>query len=86
MDKEKKVLKAVKWKHPVETKDFDSLVKPFPKAETVFEPSGSYGDPLRNRFEELDIPVYRGSPKRTHDAAEVYDGVPSLQLRGQVCP
>ena len=41
------------------------------------EPSGTYGDFLRTYFQEQGIRVYRVSPKRCHDAAEVYDGVPS---------
>ena len=78
MDEKRKVHVTVKWKHPVETESFVSLVKQFPQAETVFEPSGTYGDSLRYLLEQSDVPVYRVSPKRSHDAAEVYDGVPSL--------
>jgi len=78
MDEHRIVHATIKWKHPAETPDFVELVKRFPKAETAMEPSGSYGDPLRYLLEEAKIPVYRISPKRSHDAAEVYDGVPSL--------
>ena len=78
MDEKRKVHANIKWKHPVETVDFVSLVKRFPNAETVLEPSGTYGDPLRALLEKSEVPVYRVSPKRSHDAAEVYDGVPSL--------
>jgi transposase len=42
------------------------------------ESSGTYGDVLRHQLLEHGVPVYRMSGKRTHDAAEVYDGVPSL--------
>jgi transposase len=42
------------------------------------EPSGTYGDALRWQLSLAGIDVYRVSPKRVHDAAEVYDGVPSL--------
>ena len=42
------------------------------------EPSGTYGDALRALFVEAGVWVYRISPKRVHDAAEIYDGVPSL--------
>ena len=78
MDEKRKVLTTIKWKHPEETERFVSLVKQFPSAETVLEPSGTYGDPLRHLLEKSELPVYRVSPKRSHDAAEVYDGVPSL--------
>jgi transposase len=43
----------------------------------AMEPSGTYGDPLRSLLWEAGVPVYRVSAKRSHDAAEVYDGVPS---------
>lgn len=42
------------------------------------EPSGTYGDALRHQLVRLGCVVYRVSPKRTHDAAEVFDGTPSL--------
>jgi len=42
------------------------------------EPSGTYGDALVGQLRRLGVAVYRVSPKRVHDAAEVYDGVPSL--------
>lgn len=46
--------------------------------EVALEPSGTYGDSLPWYLRELGYPIYRVSPKRVHDAAEVYDGVPSL--------
>jgi hypothetical protein len=46
--------------------------------EAVMESSGTYGDVLRHQLLERGVPVYRMSGKRIHDAAEVYDGVPSL--------
>lgn len=46
--------------------------------EAVMESSGTYGDVLRHQLLEHGVPVFRVSGKRTHDAAEVYDGVPSL--------
>lgn len=77
MNNKREVLTTVKWKHPFETEKFVSIIKQFPRAESVLEPSGTYGDPLRYILEKFEIPVYRVSPKRSHDAAEVYDGVPS---------
>ncbi len=78
MNEKREVLTTVKWLHPVQTKEFIGFVKKFQKAEAVMEPSGSYGDPIRYMLEQNSIPVYRVSPKRSHDCAEVYDGVPSL--------
>ena len=43
----------------------------------AIEPSGTYGDPFRALAQSAGLRVYRVSPKRCHDYAEVYDGVPS---------
>jgi hypothetical protein len=48
------------------------------RIEVVMEPSGTYGDSLREVLPALGCGVYLISPKRVHDAAEIYDGVPSL--------
>jgi transposase len=42
------------------------------------EPSGSYGDALRHQLRGLGASVYRVGSKRTHDAAELFDAVPSM--------
>ena len=42
------------------------------------ESSGTYGDVLRHQLVEASVPVFRVGGKRTHDAKEIYDGVPSL--------
>jgi len=44
----------------------------------VLEPSGTYGEPLRAAASERGWAIFLVSPKRLHDAAEVFDGVPSL--------
>ncbi len=72
---------TVKWSHPRETRSFLELVDQLGRAgdvEVAMEPSGTYGDALRHALLKRGWPVFRVSPKRTHDAAEVYDGVPSL--------
>ena len=73
------VILNVKWSHPAETKDLVELVAGLPAAsiEVAMEPSGTYGDALKYQFALRGVPVYRVSPKRSHDAAEVFDGVPS---------
>jgi transposase len=43
----------------------------------AMEPSGTYGDALRQAFRDAGIEVQRVSTKATHDYAEVFDGVPS---------
>jgi len=70
---------TVKWKSPWENRSFVEWLGGLGcrSIEVVMEPSGSYGDPLRRLLWEAGVRVYRVSPKRSHDAAEVYDGVPS---------
>jgi len=43
----------------------------------ALEPSGTYGDVLRQACGDAGIVVHRVSPKAAHDYAEVFDGVPS---------
>src|SRR5712692_5686036 len=43
----------------------------------ALEPSGTYGDPVRQALTDAGLPVLRVSPKAAHDYAEVFDGVPS---------
>ena len=76
---EQEVLVTVKWKSPWEDRTFVEMLGALgcSTIEVAMEPSGSYGDPLRGLLWEAGIGVYRVSPKRSHDAAEVYDGVPS---------
>jgi transposase len=71
----------LKWVHPAESRAFLGLVELLggPKrVEVVMEPSGSYGDAIRAALDRAGVAVFRVNPKRVHDAAEVYDGVPSL--------
>jgi len=78
MDTHRQVLATVKWQHPFETPKFIEFAQKFSKLEVAMEPSGTYGDPIKYQLEKSGITVFRVSPKRSHDAAEVYDGVPSL--------
>lgn len=75
------VLQTVTWKQPHEQGDFVGLVGDLASGASelavVMEPSGVYGDTMRQALLEDGIDVFRVSPKRAKDAAEVYDGVPS---------
>lgn len=79
MGAEGHVYKTIKWKSPGETRLMAELLRGLNngKLEVAIEPSGSYGDAFRHLLWSKAIPVYRVSAKRSHDAAEVYDGVPS---------
>jgi transposase len=43
----------------------------------ALEPTGTYGDPLRQALANAGLQVHRVSPKQASDFAEVFDGVPS---------
>lgn len=71
----------IRWDHPVESPRFMELLREMSsrcEVQTAMEPSSTYGDAIRSVILDAGIPVFRVNPKRTHDAAEVYDGVPSL--------
>ena len=81
MKTDRSVIETIKWVHPQQTREVgEHLLRDLDaqNLEVVMEPSGTYGDALRGYLTGLGLAVYRVSPKRVHDAAEVYDGVPSL--------
>jgi transposase len=75
------VLKTIKWRHPAQTPELiQGLLSSLgtQQLEVVMEPTSTYGDAIRGLFVTHSVAVYRISPKRVHDSAEVFDGVPSL--------
>jgi len=81
MNQDRRVLSTISWKHPFESQLFLNVMLNelrWHSLEVAMEPSGTYGDCLRAQFLDQGIAVYRVSPKRCHDAAEVFDGVPSM--------
>lgn len=74
-----RVLATLKWQHPQSTRPWIAWLSQLPvrRCEVVMEPSGSYGDSLREALQHAGIAVYRVRPKQVHDARELYDGVPS---------
>lgn len=79
MDENRRAIVIVKWAHPTQTRQFVDFLTSLPTERLVaaMESSGVYGDCLRHLLQQSGIDVYRVGAKRTHDAAEVYDGVPS---------
>jgi transposase len=74
-------LVRVKWQHPAETPALLAGLGRLTAAgpvEAVMEATGTYGDALRWQLGQLGATLYRVGAKRVHDAAEVFDGVPSL--------
>jgi transposase len=43
----------------------------------ALEPSGTYGDALRQALSQAKLPLHRVQSKHSHDYSEVFDGVPS---------
>jgi transposase len=80
MKTDRSVIETIKWVHPEQTRELSAhlLALDAQDLEVVMEPSGTYGDALRGYLAGLGLAVYGVSPKRVHDAAELYDGVPSL--------
>ena len=82
MDAKAQVHSTVRWQHPQQSQAWQQMVEGLGAdgrhVQVVMEPSGVYGDALRWSLEQAGIAVFRVNPKRSHDAAEVYDGVPSL--------
>jgi len=81
MKADQSVIETLKWVHPQQSRELVEHLLDDLKCshlEVVMEPSGTYGDALRGYLSERGVSVYQISPKRVHDVAEVYDGVPSL--------
>jgi transposase len=67
-------------KNPEEIADFIRLWAELGRGRELrvaMEPTGTYGDALRQGLFDAGIRVERVSPKVAHDYAEVFDGVPS---------
>ena len=76
------VAEHLRFNHPVQTRQFldllDCLHDRGADLEVVMEPTGTYGDALRVQLLARGVPTFAVSPKRCHDAAEIFDGVPSM--------
>ncbi len=81
MDEGAVVLSTIRWSHPAETSVLVDLMEALrgeaAGVDVAMESSGSYGDALRWQFIQRGFEVHRVSAKKTHDMAEIYDGVPS---------
>jgi transposase len=80
MDESQKVHLTLKWIHPKESQDFVALLRKLAEhhpVEVAMEPTATYSDAMRGQLLMAGFPVYQVHCKRSHDAAEVYDGVPS---------
>jgi transposase len=75
-------LQIVRFEHPTQTRLMLALVDGLRARgvaiTAVMEPTGTYGTVLRHHLVLRDVPVFMIDPKRSHDAALVFDGVPSM--------
>ncbi len=77
------IARLVRFESPMQTRAFVELVVETGRelavsVEALMEPTGTYGDALRALLVARGVSVSMLSPKRVHDAREVFDGVPSL--------
>lgn len=77
------VARLVRFESPTQTRAFVDLVVETGEllavpVEALMEPTGTYGEGLRALLIARGVSVSMLSPKRVHDAREVFDGVPSL--------
>lgn len=80
MGENREVAQTIRWKSPGQVGDVLALLGKVggpERIEVALEPSGTYGDCLIARLQSAGYRVFKVSPKRCHDAAELYDGVPS---------
>jgi len=66
--------------NPLEIGDLMELLLELERGREMvvaLEPTGTYGDPLRQALSDSGLTVHRVSPKASHDYAEIFDGVPS---------
>jgi hypothetical protein len=80
MRADRQKLATIKWDKLDESLDVLELLKKLPagQLDVAMEPTGTYGDAFRVLVQDAGIPVYQVGAKRTHDAAEAWDGVPSM--------
>jgi transposase len=67
-------------KNPEEVREFVGLLTELKRGRELrvaMEPTGTYGEVLRQALSDAGIRVERVNPKVAHDYAEVFDGVPS---------
>lgn len=80
MERPQTVLATLSWQAPQDTSRLVEVVSALAgvsAVEVALEPTGTYGDVVRALLGGLGLPVYRVSTKRSRDASELYDGVPS---------
>lgn len=66
--------------NPGEVRELTALLSRLAQGRALvvaLEPTGTYGDALRQALHDAGVVVHRVSPKVAHDYAEVFDGVPS---------
>lgn len=72
---------SIKWQQPEQTAAFlqfvDALRAACPATAVAMEPTGTYGDALRQQLVVRDVPVHMVACGAVKRASELYDGVPT---------
>jgi transposase len=75
------LVKLVRFAHPLQTRLFLQLLADLrvggSSLHVLMEPTGTYGDALRQQIADAGHKVFMVQPKHTHDIKEIIDGVPS---------
>ncbi len=81
MDASERIVKTIRWSHPRQADMFLEFVSGLREQSAgltvAMEPSGVYGDALRWQLFKAGVKVFRVSPKKSYDMAEIHDGVSS---------
>lgn len=78
------VVQLFRFDHPTETRQFLSIVSELKahvapgKLKAAMEPTGTYGDAVRQQLVDAGVPVCMVEPKRTYDGRALFDNVQSL--------
>ncbi len=80
LTEDKRKLVTVTFSQPGDIHAFVAWLSALPakQLDIVLEPTGTYGDAFRERAAAAGLQTFQVGTKRVHDAAEVFDGVPSL--------
>lgn len=78
------VVELFRFDHPTETRRFLSMVSELSthvaagELKAAMEPTGTYGDAVRQQLVAEGVRVWMVAPKRTHDSQALFDNVSSL--------
>jgi transposase len=78
------VIQLFRFDHPTDTRRFLGIVSELKdhvapgQLKAAMEPTGTYGDAIRQQLVDAGVPVCMVAPQRTHDSQALFDNVASL--------